>query len=334
MEVADVIASLNSDLRNRLMMGDQVSIEKLKLPSIGLTRALNGGLPYGRQVLIYGSKSSAKSSLCLEMVAQAQMDGKVCAWIDSEMSYDARWASGLGVDTSNLIVSEARAINDVVDVTTQLMAGGVDVIVVDSISSLLPAFYFEKNTDELKALEDTGRIGTESQDFSRAMKIINYANNRTKPTLLVLISQTRSNITPTYTSQQATGGQAVKFYSSIIVKLFSSEAPGSAIKSKVNVGNKIIEDSIGRKIDWLVQFSKTSPAFVSGDYEFYFKGDKLGINKEGEILDIATKYGIVELSGKWYKFNGESFNGKAKAVDYLRLHPEVTDGLAKEVENA
>jgi recombination protein RecA len=189
---------------------------------MGLTRALNGGFPYGRQVLIYGSKSSAKSSFCLQLVADAQAEGKVCAWIDAEMSYDTSWAERMGVDTSQLIVSEARTINDMVDVATQLMKAGVDLIVVDSITSLLPAIYFEKKSEELKALENTKQIGAESRDFSNAMKMLNYANNKTKPTLLVLISQTRNNIGAMFTTQQPTGGQSVKFYSSIIIKLFSS----------------------------------------------------------------------------------------------------------------
>lgn len=334
MDAAEVIAGLDSGLRQKLSLGNEVSTSKLALPSLGLTRALNGGFPYGRQVLVFGSKSSAKSSLCLEMVANAQRDGKVCAWIDSEMSYDSDWATRLGVDTSQLIVSEARTINDFVDVSVKLMEAGVDVIVVDSISSLLPAAYFEKKTDELKALENTGQIGSEAQDFSRAMKIINYANNRTKPTLLVLISQTRSNIGMMFTNQIPTGGQSVRFYSSIIIKLFSSEAEGSAISEDRKVGNKLISENVGRKISWLVQFSKTSPAFVTGEYNFYFSGDKVGTDKEGEIIDIGAKYGLIEVAGTWITIGDKKVQGRANAADYLRHHPEVRDELERKIADA
>jgi recombination protein RecA len=333
-DAAEVIAGLDSGLRQKLSLGSEVTTSKLALPSLGLTRALNGGFPYGRQVLVFGNKSSAKTSQCLEMVGNAQRDGKVCAWIDAEMSYDSEWATRLGVDTSQLIVSEARTVNDFVDVTVQLMNAGVDVIVVDSISSLLPAAYFEKKTDELKALEDTGGVGSDARDFSRAMKIINYANNRTKPTLLVLISQTRSNIGMMFTSQIPTGGQAVRFYSSIIIKLFSSEAEGSAILGKRQVGNKIIEENVGRKINWLVQFSKTSPAFVSGEFDFYFVGDNVGTDKEGEIIDIGAKYGVVELAGSWFKFGDKKVQGRSQAVDYLRHNPEVRDELERKIASA
>ena len=137
MTVEDVLAQLNPKLRKNITTGDTVpDTEFQRTPSFGLNRALNGGLPYGRQILIWGSKSSAKSSLCLQMIGEAQQEGKICAWIDAEMSYDKSWAEKLGVDTSKLIVSQARTINEMVDVGVQLMHAGVDLIVVDSITSL------------------------------------------------------------------------------------------------------------------------------------------------------------------------------------------------------
>lgn len=219
--VEEVLAQLDPRIRKKLATGEGIRVEYQATPSHGLNRALNGGLPYGRQVLIWGSKSSAKSSLCLQTIAIAQQEGKVCAWIDAEMSYSEDWAKSLGVDTSKLIYSSARTINDMVDVATNLMNAGVDLIVVDSITSLLPAIYFEKDSDELKQLENTKQIGAESRDFSNAWKMLNYANNKVKPTLLILISQSRNNINAMYTSQQPSGGQATKFYSSTVVKLFS-----------------------------------------------------------------------------------------------------------------
>ena len=246
--IEDVLAQLNPKLRKSILVGDEVpKTEYAATPSFGLNRALNGGLPYGRQVLVWGSKSSAKSSLCLQMIALAQKEGKVCAWIDAEMSYDKDWAEKLGVDASKLIVSQARTINEMVDVGVNLIEAGVDILVIDSITSLLPAIYFEKDSSELKQLENTKQIGAESRDFSNAWKMLNYANNKVKPTLLVLISQSRNNINAMYTSQQPTGGQATKFYSSTVIKLFSSESDNQAIKGKINVGDKLIEEKIGRK---------------------------------------------------------------------------------------
>jgi recombination protein RecA len=318
--IEDVLAQLNPKLRKSILVGDEVpKTEYAATPSHGLNRALNGGLPYGRQVLIWGSKSSAKSSLCLQTIALAQQEGKVCAWIDAEMSYDKAWAEKLGVDTSKLIVSQARTINEMVDVGVNLMEAGVDLIVVDSITSLLPAIYFEKDSDELKQLENTKQIGAESRDFSNAWKMINYANNKVKPTLFILISQSRNNINAMYTSQQPTGGQATKFYSSTVVKLFSSESDNQALKGKIYVGDKAIEEKIGRKVRWELQFSKTSAAFQSGEYDFYFRGDNLGIDSVADLVDTAESLGIVERTGAWYVLpDGSKVQGRDGFVNRVR----------------
>ena len=333
--VEEVLAQLNPKLRKNVLVGDAVpKTEYAATPSFGLNRALNGGLPYGRQVLIWGSKSSAKSSLCLQMIGLAQKEGKVCAWIDAEMSYDKDWAEKLGVDTSKLIVSQARTINEMVDVGINLMEAGVDLIVVDSITSLLPAIYFEKDSEELKQLENTKQIGAESRDFSNAWKMINYANNKVKPTLFVLISQSRNNISAMYTSQQPTGGQATKFYSSTVIKLFSSESDNQAIKGKIHVGDKLIEEKIGRKVRWELQFSKTSPAFQSGEYDFYFRGNNLGIDTIGDLVDTAELAGYIARTGAWYQLeDGTKVQGRDGLINRVREDLDLQKMLKSKLSN-
>jgi len=285
--------------------------------------------------LVWGSKSSAKSSLCLQMIAMAQKEGKVCAWIDAEMSYDKAWAEKLGVDVSKLIVSQARTINEMVDVGVNLIEAGVDIIVIDSITSLLPAIYFEKDSTELKQLENTKQIGAESRDFSNAWKMLNYANNKVKPTLLVLISQSRNNINAMYTSQQPTGGQATKFYSSTVIKLFSSESDNQAIKGKIHVGDKLIEEKIGRKVRWELQFSKTSPSFQSGEYDFYFRGDNLGIDTIGDLVDTAELVGLVSRTGAWYQLeDGTKVQGRDGLVSRVREDLDLQSMIKSKLENA
>jgi recombination protein RecA len=324
MTVEEVMAQLDPKLRKQLFVGDEMPETVLQpTASYGLNRALGGGLPYGRQVLIWGSKSSAKSSMCLQMIGLAQKEGKVCAWIDAEMSYDKKWAERLGVDTTKLIVSQCRTINEMVDLGTKLMQAGVDLIVVDSITSLLPAIYFEKDSDELKQLENTKQIGAESRDFSNAWKMINYANNKPKPTLFVLISQSRNNISAMYTQQQPTGGQATKFYSSTVIKLFSSESDNQAIKGKIPVGDKLIEEKIGRKVRWEVQFSKTSPGFQNGEYDFYFRGPFVGVDAIGDLVDTAELAGIVTRTGAWYVVSEDKkVQGREAFITYVRENDE------------
>jgi recombination protein RecA len=332
--VEDVLSQLDPKIRKRLSTAENIKVEYQPTPSYGLNRALNGGFPYGRQVLIWGSKSSAKSSFCLETIALAQAAGKTCAWIDAEMSYSEDWAKQLGVDPTKLIYSQARTISDMVDVGVGLMNAGVDLIVVDSITSMLPAIYFEKDSDEMKPLENTKQIGAESRDFSNAWKMLNYANNKVKPTLLLLISQSRNNINAMYTNQQPSGGQATKFYSSCVIKLFSSESDNQAIKAKIKVGDKLIEEKVGRKVRWELQFSKTSPAFQSGEYDFYFRGENIGLDSIGDLVDTAESLGFVQRTGAWYQLeDGSKIQGRDGLIDRVKNDQELQKILKNKLNN-
>lgn len=333
--IEEVLANLNPKLRKKVSIGSEIeNVQFAGTPSYGLNSALNGGLPYGRQILIWGNKSSGKSSFCLQILAGEQKKGKICAWIDAEMTFSPEWATRLGVDTENLIVSTARTINDMVDVATDLMEAGVDVIVVDSISALLPAVYFEKDSTELKQLENTKQIGAEARDMANAVKMLNYSNNQEKPTLLILISQARNNLGAMYVNQIPTGGKAVQFYSSTIIKLFSSESDNQAIKGKLYVGDKIIEEKVGRKVRWDVQFSKTSPAFQTGEYDFYFRGEDVGIDSVADLVDTAESMGLVERAGAWYTVEGERFQGRDKLVLGVKENLDIQELLIKKVTNA
>jgi recombination protein RecA len=328
----EALAQLDPKIRKTISNGVGIQTFTQPTPSFGLNKALNGGLPYGRQVLIWGSKSSAKSSVCLQTIAQAQKEGKLCAWIDAEMSYSEDWAVKLGVDPEQLLYSQARTINEMVDVSVAFMEAGVDIIVVDSITSLLPAIYFDKGTEDLKQLENTKQIGAESRDFSNAWKMINYANNKVKPTLFILISQSRNNINAMYTSQQPSGGQSTKFYSSTVIKLFSSESDNQAIKGKIPVGDKLIEEKVGRKIRWELQFSKTSAGFQSGEYDFYFRGDKVGVDSIGDLVDTAEMNGIVERTGAWYLMpDGSKVQGRDSFIEKVREDEELQANLVKQL---
>ena len=327
-DIDNILAKLDPKTRARVKSAQDVKVDKQLTPSIGLNFALRGGLGYGRQALVWGNKSAGKSSFCLQMIAIAQKDGKKCAWIDAEASYDQSWAEQLGVDSSSLIYSPAKTVNDMVDVATKLMDAGVDLIVVDSISALLPAIYFEKDGNEMKDLQDTKQIGAEAKDMPHAVKMLNYAN---KNTLLVLISQQRNQFGSMHASHIPTGGMAVKFFSSTVIKLWSSEAEANAIKAGVKVGDKVIEQRVGRPVNWIIDYNKLGPPNLSGQYDFYYQGEVLGVDRVGEVLDVAEMCGIVEKGGAWYTVNGERLQGRAKAVLYLKDHPDVVEGLVSEI---
>jgi recombination protein RecA len=321
-QIEEFLSQLDPSLRKRLSNATNVEVIKQKTPSISLNNALKGGFAYGRQVLVWGNKSAGKSSFCLQMIGEAQKEGKLCAWIDAEQSFDPDWAKKLGVDTDKLVYSAAKTINDMVDVATQLMKAKIDIIVVDSISALLPAIYFEKDSDELKALENTKQIGAEAKDMTNAVKMLNYANNQDGQTLLVLISQLRNNIGAMYASHMPTGGLAVKFFSSTVVKLWSSDSDNNALKSKIAVGDKLIEGKVGRKVNWHIDFNKTGPGFLAGEYDFYFDGDTIGVDKVADLVDTAELLGTIEKGGAWYTVLGERLQGRAKVIEYLKENPE------------
>ena len=324
----DILAKLDPKTRNRVQSAVDVQVNKQPTPSIGLNMALKGGLAFGRQILVWGNKSAGKSSFCLQMIGMAQKEGKTCAWIDSEHSYDPAWAEQLGVDSEKLIYSPAKTVNDMVDVATKLMEAEVDIIVVDSISALLPAIYFEKDGNELKDLQDTKQIGAEAKDMTHAVKMLNYAN---KNTLLILISQQRNQFGSMHASHIPTGGMAVKFFSSTVIKLWSSEAEANAIKAGIKVGDKIIEQKVGRPVNWIIDYNKQGPMGLSGQYDFYYQGENLGVDSVGEILDTAEMMGIVQKGGAWYTIGEERFQGRTKAVEYIRENKDVQDKLIGEI---
>lgn len=327
MSIDDVLSKLGKTTRNRLQKASEIKIVKQRTPSHGLNKALAGGIGYGRQTLIYGSKSAGKSSFCLEYVGLAQKDGKTCAWIDAEHSFDPEWAASLGVNVDELIVSPIKTIFDMTDVGVELMNAGVDIIVVDSISSLLPSSYFDKDSTELKEQSGTRQIGTESKDLAGACKMLNYANENTQ---LILISQLRNKITTYGASPQPTGGHAVMFFSSTVIKVMASPTEANQIKGLVKHGNQELEQMVARPVNWTVEYNKIGPPSQYGKYDFYYAGDYVGIDGYGEIVEEAVTNNVIAKGGAWYEVYGDKFQGKAKLVKHLRENPDV---MAKIVED-
>jgi recombination protein RecA len=311
--IDSVLSQLSPDLRKLVEQGSSFKIERQATPSMGLNAALKGGLPYGRQVLLYGSKSSGKSTLCLQMIAMAQQSGKTCAWIDSENSFDPQWAGRLGVNTDDLLVSRAHKTNDAVAVGGALLNANIDILVIDSISALMPAVYFNK--DELKDLGDTKQMGAEARDMTNAIKMLNYQNNNT---LLVMISQQRKALGSLYVKNIPTGGEAVKFFSTTIIKLFSSDSEGQSVKGTVEVGGRTIEKVVGREVNWLIEANKVGPTFENGKYRLIFEGDEVGVDSDEELFTLLELRGLTKKSGSWYDVFDERVQGREAAVRLLK----------------
>lgn len=330
--IDDVLVKLDPSLRKLLETGTNFHIQRQSTPSALMNKALKGGLAYGRQVLIWGSKSAGKSMFCLLLVAMAQKEGKTCAWIDAENSFDPEWARRLGVDTDALIVSRAHKVNDMVDIGTELMKAGVDILIVDSISALLPAVYFEKD-GSLKDLKDTKQMGAMARDMANAVTMLNYSNDNT---LLILISQQRNKLGSMFVSKTPTGGEAAKFFSSTIVRLFSSETERNAIHGTVKLGERDIEKVIGREVTWTVEANKLGPAFESGKYNIMFEGEEVGIDTAEELVSVMELYGLENFGftkrGAWY-YRGENEEEKWQGRPALVEGVRNSKSLRESIEN-
>lgn len=326
--IEEIMAGLDPTTRKRLSTAFGIEAKRMPTPSLGLTLALNGGLGFGRQVLVWGNKSAGKSLWSQRLVAMAQQMGLTCAWFDVENSWEDPWASRLGVDGKNLMYSPTKTVNGVAEEVGKLMTAGTDIIVVDSISALLPGAFFDKG-GELDQVDNSKQIGSLSRDLGIAIQGWNYLN---KNTLLILLSQIRNNFGAQHASHIPTGGFSTTFYSSTIIKLTSSQAEADQIKGTLYRGDMAYEDKIGRPVNWNIQWNKLGPQNRSGQYDMYYDGPFVGIDKASEILDYADKYGVIERTKQgYYTIFDEKIHGKKAALSYLAENPAVLDTIEGEL---
>lgn len=328
MALEDLLGKLDKKTRERISAASNLVIEKIPTSSLGLNAVLGGGLGKGRQTLIYGNKSSGKSSMCLQTIAEAQRQGSSCAWIDAEGSYDPEWASRLGVNNDELLLSPVKSIDHMVEDVCELMKYDTDLIVVDSISSLIPSTYFEKNEDMKDGLDGTKQIGTASKELGIAVNKFNYAN---KNTTLILISQVRNQFSTWGASLKATGGQAVMFFSSTVIKLWSSASEREQLMRDLVRGDKIISSPVGRPVHFTVEYNKIGPPNQTGSYDFYYDGLEVGIDQVAELIDMSERVGLIHKGGAWYTYNDEKFQGKPKLTQWLKDNPLEIEKLRNSV---
>lgn len=332
--IEDVLAELDPKIRKHFLDAAAVTTERIESPSVGLNLALGGGFGVGREHTLYGNKSSGKSSLMLQTIGKAQSQGLTCAYFDVERTFDPDWARSMGVDPTQLILSTDTSLTHVINSMVSLLTTGrVDLIVLDSLSALVPAVYFEDKATELKPFENTGQIGSVSRDLSNGLRMVNYANTNTA---IVFISQTRTNIGGLYATQTFTGGNAVKFYSSAIIKLFSSESDNKALKAKIPTGDRLLELPVGREVDWFIEFSKISAPGQRGQYPFYYRGDRLGVDTVGELVRLGDSVGLFQRSGAWYDLpsnNGHTgkVQGLGNLIEWYRDEPDEQQKLMAEI---
>jgi recombination protein RecA len=294
-----------------MRMGDQPreAIPAVSTGSLGLDIALGiGGLPYGRIVEIYGPESSGKTTLTLQVVAEAQKEGKTCAFVDAEHALDPLYAEKLGVNVDDLLVSQPDTGEQALEITDMLVrSNAVDVIIVDSVAALTPKAEIEGD------MGDT-HVGLQARLMSQALRKLT-GNVKTSNCLLVFINQIRMKIGVMFGSPETTtGGNALKFYSSVRLDIRRTGA--------VKQGDEIV----GNETRVKVVKNKVSPPFRQAEFQIMYGK---GIYHMGEVIDLGVKEGLVDKSGAWYAYNGDKIGqGKANASKYL----EENSAIAVEIE--
>ena len=328
--IDEILSRLNPRTQQSIRRANEIKIVRQKLPSIALTKALNGGLVYGTQTTVWGNRSAGKSAFCLQTIGMAQDEDRACALVDAERAFDPEWATRLGVDTSSsnqLIVTPIASLSDATDAVADLVKSGIDLVVIDSISALLPdSFYDDKG--ELKDISETGQIGRFSKGMGDFSKMINSLNQHTQ---IMLISQIRNEFNKWGTKLTPMGGKGLDHHNSTSIKLWASTAEGDQIKDEVAEGDILITEPVGRKVTWTLDKARGRGMGQSHHYNLFYNGDFVGIDTAGELLDIGVVYGKVRKSGAWYYIYDEKFQGEKNAAKYLRQNPDIVAKLAGEL---
>ena len=292
----------------RLGQNELMDIEAIPTGSLSLDIALGiGGLPMGRIIEIYGPESSGKTTLTLELIAQAQKKGKICAFIDAEHALDPVYAKKLGVNVEDVFISQPDTGEQALEICETLVrSGGIDVVVIDSVAALVPKAEIEGEMGD-------NHVGLQARLMSQALRkltgIVKQAN-----CMVVFINQLRMKIGVMFGNPETTtGGNALKYYASVRLDIRKS----TALKNK--------EEVIGNETKVKVVKNKVAPPFRKTEFEITF-GE--GISKVGEIVDLGVEYGVVQKSGSWFSYNGSKLaQGRDATKTLLRDNPELCDEL-------
>ncbi len=295
--------------------GPALEVEAIPTGSLALDAALGiGGVPRGRIIEIYGPESSGKTTLSLEILAEAQAMGGVVAFIDAEHALDPGYAARIGVDIDEVLISQPDTGEQALEICDMLVrSGAIDVVVVDSVAALVPRAEIEGE------IGDT-TVGLQARLMSQALRKLAGSLSKSKTTC-IFINQLREKIGVMFGSPETTpGGRALKFFASVrmdIRRIDSIKESGEIVGNRVRV--KIVKN-------------KVAPPFKQAEFDIMYG---TGISKEGSVLDMGVEYEIVNKSGAWYTYEGERLGqGREAAKEFLRTNPELLDEIDHKVRKA
>lgn len=288
-----------------MRLGDahKVNVETIPTGALSLDIALGGGIPKGRVIEIYGPESSGKTTVCLHAVAEVQKAGGTAAFIDAEHALDPSYAKRLGVNTDNLLISQPDSGEQALEILETLVrSNAVDIVVVDSVAALVPQAEIEGDMGD-------AHMGLQARLMSQALRKLTGIISRTKCTV-IFVNQLRMKIGIMFGNPETTtGGQALKFYSSVRMDIRRI--------SQIKVGDEVI----GNRARVKVVKNKVAPPFREAEFDIMYNQ---GISTEGDVLDLAVANEVVQKMGAWYEYEGEKIaQGREAAKEYLRENPKV-----------
>jgi recombination protein RecA len=312
--VGDILKRYGDGSIIRLGEAQHMQTETFPTGSLSLDIALGvGGIPRGRVIEIYGPESSGKTTICQHIIAEVQKLGGTAAFIDMEHALDPVYAARVGVDIDNLLVSQPDTGEQALEITETLVrSGGVDIVVVDSVAALVPRSEIEGDMGD-------ATMGVQARLMSQALRKLSGAINQTK-TAVVFTNQLRSKIGVMFGNPETTtGGNALKFYASVRLDVRRIQA--------IKVG----EEVIGNRTRVKVVKNKVAPPFRTAEFDIMFNE---GISRAGDILDLATKFEVVQKRGAFFSFGDVRIGqGRENAKEYLRSNPDLLaeiDGIIRQ----
>ena len=292
-----------------------MDIEAVSTGSIGLDVALGiGGLPKGRIIEIYGPESSGKTTLALHVVAEEQKKGGVCAFVDAEHALDPGYAKKLGVNLDELLISQPDAGEQALEITETLVrSGAVSVVIVDSVAALTPRSELEGDMGDMQ-------MGAQARLMSQAMRKLTGSISRSN-CMVIFINQIRMKIGVMFGSPETTtGGNALKFYSSVRLDIRRI----GALKDR--------DEVVGNSTRVKVVKNKVAPPFKQVEFDIMY-GE--GISKMGELIDLGVKLGIIEKSGSWFSYNDERIGqGRENAKSFLKEHSDMAEQIEMQLRES
>lgn len=309
------IEALNNTIKNiekaygkgaimKLGEATAMAVEAISSGCISLDMAVGvGGFPRGRVIEIFGPESSGKTTVALHVIAQAQSEGGIAAFIDAEHALDPLYAKRLGVDINNLLVSQPDNGEQALEIAEALVrSGAIDVVVIDSVAALVPKAELDGEMGDV-------HVGLQARLMSQALRKLTAHIGKSN-TVVIFINQIREKVGISYGNPEVTtGGRALKFYSSLRLEVRKGEA--------IKVGNEMV----GSRTKVKVVKNKVAPPFKAVEFDIMYG---TGISMEGDLLDVASDLNIVQKSGSWYSYEGERMGqGRENAKEYLKNNPEI-----------